>query len=73
MTNIKLFETYISQHLDSIYRFAFTYTRNQQEAEDVVNDSVIKALKSIKGLREPDHIGTWFYRKILRIEMEESE
>lgn len=62
MTNKQLFETYISQHLNSIYRFAYTYTKNQEEAEDVVNESVLKALKSINSLRNPDYLRTWFYR-----------
>lgn len=62
MTNKELFETYIVQNLDSIYRFAYTYTRNQAEAEDVVNDSILKALKAINTLKSPEYIGTWFYR-----------
>lgn len=62
MTNKQLFETYISQNIDSIYRFAYTYTANQQEAEDVVHESVLKALKSIHSLRNPEHMGTWFHR-----------
>lgn len=62
MTNKQLFENYISQHISSIYRFAYTYTTNQEDAEDVVNESVLKALKSINSLRNPDQIGTWLYR-----------
>ncbi|TGE39884.1 sigma-70 family RNA polymerase sigma factor [Desulfosporosinus fructosivorans] len=62
MTNKQLFETYIFQHINSIYRFAYTYTTNQEDAEDVVNESVLKALKSINSLRNPDQIGTWLYR-----------
>ena len=62
MTNRQLFETYISQHINSIYRFAYTYTTNQEDAEDVVNESVLKALKSINSLRNPNQIGTWLYR-----------
>ncbi|WP_291300149.1 RNA polymerase sigma factor [Desulfosporosinus sp. BICA1-9] len=62
MTNKQLFETYISKHINSIYRFAYTYTTNQEDAEDVVNESVLKALKSINSLRNPNQIGTWLYR-----------
>lgn len=62
MTNKQLFENYISKHINSIYRFAYTYTTNQEDAEDVVNESVLKALKSINSLRNPDQIGTWLYR-----------
>lgn len=62
MTNKQLFETYISKHINSIYRFAYTYTTNQEDAEDVVNESVLKALKSINSLRNPNQIGTWLFR-----------
>ena len=62
MTNKQLFETYISEHINGIYRFAYTYTKNQEEAEDVVNESVVKALKAINSLRNPNQMGTWFYR-----------
>lgn len=62
MTNKQLFETYISQHISSIYRFAYTYTTNQEDAEDVVNESVLKALKSINSLKNPNQMGTWLYR-----------
>lgn len=62
MTNKQLLETYISKHINSIYRFAYTYTTNQEDAEDVVNESVLKALKSINSLRNPNQIGTWLYR-----------
>ena len=62
MTNKQLLETYISKHINSIYRFAYTYTTNKEDAEDVVNESVLKALKSINSLRNPNQIGTWLYR-----------
>ncbi|MDO0825163.1 RNA polymerase sigma factor [Desulfosporosinus nitroreducens] len=62
MTNKQLFEAYISQHINSIYRFAYTFTTNQEDAEDVANESILKALKSINSLRNPDQIGTWLYR-----------
>jgi RNA polymerase sigma-70 factor (ECF subfamily) len=65
MTNKQLFEIYIHQNKNSIYRFAYTYTKNQEEAEDVVNESVLKALKSINSLRNPEHMRVWFYRIVV--------
>lgn len=62
MTNRKAFEIYISQNVDSVYRFAYTYTRSREAAEDVVNDSVVKALKSMDTLRDRNQMGAWFYR-----------
>jgi len=65
MTNKQLFETYITQNIDSAYRFAYSYTKNREEAEDAVNESVIKALKSLHTLKSPEYLGTWFYRIIV--------
>jgi len=65
MTKKQLFETYITENLDRIYRFAYTYTKNQQDAEDVVNESVVKALKAIDTLKSKEYMGTWFYRIVI--------
>ena len=65
MTNKQQFETYITQNIDSAYRFAYTYSKNREEAEDTVNESVIKALKSMHTLKSPEYLGTWFYRIIV--------
>ncbi len=60
MSNRKVFENYIVQNIDGIYRFAYTYMRSREEAEDVVNDSVVKALKAIGSLRDPNRVAGWF-------------
>lgn len=62
MSNRKMFEDYISQNIDGVYRFAYTYMRSREEAEDVVNDSVVKALKAIGSLREPQRVSSWFLK-----------
>lgn len=58
----KTFENFISENLDSVFRFAYTYTKNKEDAEDVVCESTEKALKAIKGLKHPEYIKTWFYK-----------
>lgn len=62
MSNRKAFENYILQNIDGVYRFAYTYMRNREEAEDVVNDSVVKALRAIGSLREPQRVSSWFLK-----------
>ena len=64
MKKSKLFEDYITENIDSAYRFAFTYVRNKEDAEDILNESVVKAIKGINSLREPKHIKSWFFRII---------
>lgn len=60
----QLFEKFITENLDNAYRFAFTYTKNQCDAEDVVNESVLKTISSIESLKNPIYIKQWFYKII---------
>ena len=69
MTRKEQFEVYISENIDSIYRFAYTFTKDQGDAEDVVNESVIKALKALDSLKKPEYMGTWFYRIVVNTAM----
>ena len=60
----QIFENYITENLDSAYRFAYTYMKNRHDAEDVVSESTLRALNAIGTLREPQYIKVWFYRII---------
>jgi len=62
MTSEQLFESYLIDNLDRLYRLAFSYTLNREDAEDVVSESVTKALQALHTLKEPKYLGTWFYR-----------
>ena len=48
----KLFEQFVKDNFDKAYRFAYTYTRDHHDAEDVLNESLLKAWKSIGSLRD---------------------
>lgn len=65
MEKKQLFETFITQNLDGAFRFAYTYMKNKEDAEDVVNESVIKALRSIRSLKNPAYMKTWFYKIVI--------
>ncbi len=64
MKKTSLFENYINENIDAAYRFAYTYAKNKEDAEDILNESVVKALRSINSLRDPEKIKPWFYRII---------
>lgn len=75
MNKKQLFEQFITnkESLDQAYRFAFTYTKNQQDAEDVVSDSVIKALRSIHKLKNAQYLKTWFYKIMINTALTQIE
>ena len=64
MNKTKILNEYITQNIDSAYRFAFTYVKNREDAEDVVSESMIKAMKYIGSLKNPQNIKAWFYKII---------
>ncbi len=47
------------------YRMAYTYVKNEEDALEVVSESVYKAFKSIASLRNPDYFTTWFMRIVI--------
>ncbi|WP_213975205.1 sigma-70 family RNA polymerase sigma factor [Tepidanaerobacter acetatoxydans] len=47
---------------DQLYRIAFMYMKNEDDALDCVHDSIVKAIQSIDSLREPRYFNTWITR-----------
>ena len=62
MSGRKLVENFIKENINSAYRFAFTYMKNQHDAEDVVSESIIKAIRSAGSLKDPERIKPWFFK-----------
>lgn len=52
---------YILEDQDRFYRVAYSYTRNQEDALDVVHSAVCKALEAHKSIKNKDAVKTWFY------------
>lgn len=63
--NPKAFGELIREQQEYLYRMAFLYTREEQDALDAVQESIIKAYKSMKNLREPEHFKTWLTRIVI--------
>lgn len=58
-------KTYVTNNIDKIYRLAFSYAKNQVDAEDIVNESIKRALYSINSLKKDYYMGTWLYRIVV--------
>jgi RNA polymerase sigma-70 factor (ECF subfamily) len=56
---------YIKTHQEQFYRIAYSYAKNQQDALDIVQASVEKALRASKGIKEPKYLSTWFTRILI--------
>lgn len=64
--NKNAFEKLIKQHYERIYRTAFLYVHNEEDALDVVQEATFQAFKSIHSLKHPEYFLTWFTRIIIR-------
>lgn len=63
--NKAAFEKLIAPHLPKLYNLAYHLVQHRDDAADAVQDTVIKAFRSLQGFREEADFGTWLSR-ILR-------
>ncbi|MFJ5764524.1 sigma-70 family RNA polymerase sigma factor [Lysinibacillus sp. NPDC093210] len=50
---------------DILYRMAFTYMRNEQDALDVMQELVYKALKKMHTVQQHEYARTWLVRVLI--------
>ena len=55
---LSLFQTYEND----MYRMAFMYVKNQEDALDVVQETAYRAFKNIQTLRDPRYFKTWLIK-----------
>ncbi|CAM4022930.1 sigma-70 family RNA polymerase sigma factor [Mesobacillus thioparans] len=60
--NNKAFLELFQQYEQDLYRMAFIYVKNQNDAMDVVQETAYRSFKSIKELKEPKYFKTWLIR-----------
>lgn len=57
-----MLQKYLIEKKEAHYRMAFNYTKNKEDALDVIQDSIEKALKS----KAPtQNINSWFYKILI--------
>jgi RNA polymerase sigma-70 factor, ECF subfamily len=56
------FSDYVIKNKESHYRFVYSYVKNVDDALDIVQEAIYKAISSIDSLKGKDHIKPWFYR-----------
>src|SRR3981189_939058 len=56
------FRVLVERHSRSVFRLAFRMTGNEQDAEDVVQESFLRAYRQLGKFDERASFGTWLYR-----------
>lgn len=62
----QIFVPFIRENKERFYYLAYSYTKNEQDALDVVQDSIQKALQSIRTLKNEQQLKSWFYKIVVR-------
>ena len=56
------FAKLIEKKKDNLYRIAYSYVKNQEDALDIVSETVFKAYTTLATLKNPDYFYTWLTR-----------
>src|SRR5262245_29435888 len=64
------FRALVERHSRSAFRLAFRMTGNEQDAEDVVQESFLKAYRHLSRFEARADFGTWLYRIVANCSVE---
>lgn len=60
--NEKAFLKLFQQYEEDVYRMAYVYVRNQEDALDVVQEVAYQSFKKINTLKKPEYFKTWLIK-----------
>src|ERR671918_462586 len=56
------FRTLVDRHSRSVFRLAYRMTGNEADAEDVVQETFLRAYRQLASYEERSSFSTWLYR-----------
>lgn len=56
---------YVLKNKEKYYRLSYSYVKNTDDALDIVQESVYKAISSANSLKNPDYLKIWLYRIVV--------
>lgn len=59
------------QYLDGLYGYAMTLTRNRTEAEDLVQETYLRAVRAFERLRPDSNLKSWLFTILRNIRLNE--
>ena len=65
LTNEQVVEKVLLEKYNSFYRMAISYTHNEADAADIVQEGAYRAIKNCRSLTDPQFASTWVYRIML--------
>jgi RNA polymerase sigma-70 factor (ECF subfamily) len=64
--DLEAFSTLTSGRTSRLFAVARLILRNDERAEDAVQDALIRAWQDLRGLRDPDRFDAWLHRLLVR-------
>jgi RNA polymerase sigma-70 factor (ECF subfamily) len=61
------FDLLFERHLDDLYTTALRLTRSREAADDLIQETALKAFRNFGSLRSPDHARGWLYRILMNL------
>lgn len=61
---------FIMNNKDDFYRLAFGYVKNSNDAIDILQDSIQKAISSKNNLKKEQSLKSWFYRIVINTSLD---
>src|SRR5882757_3216316 len=56
------FRLLVERHSQTIFRLAFRMMENEQDAEEIVQETFLRAYRALDGFESRSNFGTWIYR-----------
>src|SRR5271157_4511873 len=61
MGNIGAFSILVERYLNAVYKFAYYYVRDYMEAEDITQETFMRAWKHLKKFDQKKNFKTWLF------------
>jgi RNA polymerase sigma-70 factor (ECF subfamily) len=60
--DFEAFETLIARYDDKVYRLAFRFVRNETEAKEIVQDTLLSVWRKLDSFKGDSQFGSWLFR-----------
>ena len=60
----------ITDNKEAFYRLAYSYVKNENDAVDILQDSIQKAISSKRHIKNEQYIKSWFYRIVVNTSLD---
>jgi RNA polymerase sigma-70 factor (ECF subfamily) len=60
--DFEAFEELVGRYQDKVYRLAFRFVRNETEAKEIVQDTLLSVWRKLDGFKGDSQFGSWLFR-----------